>query len=102
MNLGDARMEADKYVTPEARYAEMVDRMSGAPTERGAPPYPLYGTPMGQVESVPFWKRPLVTFLFGAVLVGGTWAYFGWLRPKMKMKRNGRKRRKMLAATSEE
>lgn len=79
-------MEAEEYVTPDARYAEMADRMAGPPS-RGAPPYPLYG--LGQAESTPIWKRPLVTFAFGAILVGGAWAYFGWLRPKFKkMKKN--------------
>lgn len=83
-------MDAEKYVTPEARYAEMVDQMAGARSERGAPPYPLYG--LGQ-ESMPFWKRPMVTFAFGAILVGGAWAYFGWLRPKFKkMKKNKSKK----------
>lgn len=93
-------MDADKYVTPEARYAEMVDQMSGSRPERGAPPYPLYG--LGQAESVPFWKRPWVTFLFGAVLVGSAWAYFGWVRPKLKLKKNGgRKRRRVLTSAVE-
>lgn len=101
MNLGDARMEADKYVTQEARYAEMVDQMAGGRPERGAPPYPLYGVPMGQIDT-PFWKRPWVTFLFGAIIVGGAWTYFGWIRPKMKMRKNGRKRRRVIAAATED
>lgn len=100
MNLGDAKTEADRYVTPEAKYAEMVDQMSGARMERGAPPYPLYG--VGQItESVPIWKRPWVTFLFGALLVGGTWAYFGWIKPKFLKKNGGRRRRKVFKGNEE-
>jgi hypothetical protein len=70
-------------------YQAYAARMSGAPVGNGgngmmAPPYPLYGygPGMGQAET-PLWKRPFVTFLVGAGLVGAAWGYFQFVRPMM-------------------
>jgi hypothetical protein len=62
---------------------DMVQQMSGASPVPGMPSYPLYG--VGQaVLGVPFYKRPLVCFSAGVVIVGAAWAYFGWWRPRQK------------------
>lgn len=67
----------------QAQYAQYAADMSGAVPTAGAPAYPLYGVPpLGQVASdTPFYRRPLVCFSAGAVVVGAAWAYFGWWRP---------------------
>ena len=49
-------------------------------------PY-VYPSPpaMGNTDAaVPFYKKPLVTFAAGALIVGGAWFWFGFLRHKMK------------------
>jgi hypothetical protein len=68
------------------------------PPSRMAPPgmmpgyYPVSTQPlspyvypaMGNAEApVPFYKKPLVTFAAGALLVGGAWFWFGFLRSRM-------------------
>lgn len=70
-------------------YHAYAARMSGAPIAGPpAPPYPLYG--VGQVET-PVWKRPFVTFLFGAGLVGAAWGYFAFVRPMIEKKKAKKK-----------
>lgn len=45
--------------------------------------YPQMGG-MGNAEApVPFYKKPIVTFAAGALLVGGAWFWFGFLRHRM-------------------
>lgn len=34
--------------------------------------------------AVPIYKKPLVTFFTGAVIVGAAWFYFDFVRPRMK------------------
>jgi hypothetical protein len=83
-------MRFDQYVQPQ-QYEQQASEMSGGavPTE-GMPAYPLYGLPpLGQVEAVPFYRRPLVCFGAGAAVVGAAWAYFAWWRPmQAKLKKN--------------
>lgn len=92
-------MNAEDYVTPEAKYAEQVEDMSGVRgRQAGAAPYPLYGLPsMGQPEpAVAFWKRPTFNLAAGTVLGFGLgYVFFGWLKPRLKpnpAKKRARKR----------
>lgn len=70
--------------------AAYAQQMAGAPVmgmQPGAAPYPLYGMPhsFGADEpSIPFYRRWGFAFAAGAALVGGTWFYFGFVRPRMK------------------
>jgi hypothetical protein len=49
--------------------------------------YPISPAMMGGMgtlpESVPIYKKPLVTFFTGAALVGAAWIYFDLVRPRM-------------------
>lgn len=90
-------MQADEYVTSEARFAEQAHEMSGeAPSAPGMAPYPLYGIPaLGQETEavVPFYKKPLFCYSVGAAVGFGIgYAVFGWLKPRMKP--NPKKRRR--------
>jgi hypothetical protein len=39
---------------------------------------------MGNADAaVPFYKKPIVTFAAGALIVGGAWFWFGFLRHRM-------------------
>lgn len=69
---------------PQQQYVQQAVEMSGgAMPAEGMPAYPLYGLPpgLGQTEDVPFYRRPIVCFGAGALIVGIAWAYFGWWRP---------------------
>lgn len=47
--------------------------------------YPLNGMGTGDTSPIiPFYKKPLVTFATGAVIVGAVWLYFDVIRPRMK------------------
>jgi len=47
------------------------------------PPIPGMGN-NGADAAVPFYKKPIVTFAAGALIVGGAWFWFGFLRHRMK------------------
>lgn len=75
--------EAQDFVAQEQGTARRAS--GGAAAAAGMPAYPLYG--LGQpatVEIVPFYRRPMVTFVAGALLVGGAWLWFGFIKPKFK------------------
>lgn len=94
-------MNPDDYVTPEGRYAEHVQEMSGAPPQAGMAPYPLYGLPpLGQEDvNVPFYKKPVFCLVVGgAAGVGIGYLVWGWLLPRMKPMRKNKKK----AAETEE
>lgn len=90
---------ASSFVTPEARYAEAAQDMSGVRgSAPGMAPYPLYG--IGQVAtdtvSVVWYRRPMIVLPVGIALgVGIGWGIWGWFMPRLKknvrrsMKRNG-------------
>lgn len=49
--------------------------------------YPVANQPlngMGTVDAVPIYKKPIVTFFTGAVVVGAVWFWFDFIRPRMK------------------
>jgi hypothetical protein len=85
-------MRYDQFVNPEEYAAQAAEMSGGATPTSGMPAYPLYGLPasLGQtVVDTPIYRRPLVCFSAGAVVVGLAWAYFGWWRPRQqKVKKN--------------
>lgn len=90
-------MQAEQFVTPEAKYAAQMDEMSGVRgAEQHMAPYPLYG--IGQTTdvvtaSVPVWKKPMFCYGVGALAgLGLGWAFFGWFKPKY-MKKNVKKKK---------
>jgi hypothetical protein len=92
-----ARSAAD-FVTPEARYAEAAQDMSGVRSAApGMSPYPLYG--LGQADAsaavVVWYRRPMVVLPVGIALgIGIGWGIWGWFMPTLRknvrksMKRN--------------
>lgn len=83
---------AQDFVTPEGRYGERASAASGVPGgQNGMAPYPLYG--LGQTEApIAWYKRPLVVLPVGVAFgVGLGYLYWGWLKPKMKPKKNPKK-----------
>lgn len=81
----------------EAAMGAMGNSLGAAQPLPMAPPgmmpgfYPVANYPispamsgMGTTDAVPIYKKPLVTFLTGAVLVGAAWFYFDFVRPRMK------------------
>jgi hypothetical protein len=79
----------EDYVMPDARFAEAVHEMSGAPPQQGMAPYPLYGIPpLGSTESaVPLWHKPIFCYAVGAIAGFGLgYAFFGWFKPKYMRK----------------
>lgn len=87
---------ANSFVTPEARYAEAAQDMSGVRGNApGMAPYPLYG--LGQeIATLDVWyRRPLVVLPVGIALgIGIGWGIWGWFMPRLRknvrksMKRN--------------
>lgn len=80
-----------EYVQPQQYAQQAFDASGGATPTAGMPAYPLYGLPpLGQtVDTVPFYRRPLVCFGAGAAVIGVAWAYFGWWKPmQAKLKKN--------------
>lgn len=75
---------ARDFVTPEARYAEQADAMSGVRGTAAADMvvYPLNG--LGQVSEVAWYQRPMIVLPVGIALgVGIGWSIWGWFMPRM-------------------
>ena len=81
---------AQDFVTPEARYSEHEQEMSGVPRGvggGGVAMYPLYG--LGQasaaVDPNAWYRRPMFVLPFGVALgVGIGWGVWGWFMPRLK------------------
>jgi len=76
---------ASDFVTPEARYAEAAQDMSGVRSSSpGMSPYPLYG--LGQAEDTTVWyRRPMFVLPVGiAIGVGIGWGIWGWFMPTLR------------------
>lgn len=90
-------MDAEQYVTDEARYAERMDEASGVSggAQANMAPYPLYGLGQPAAEpAVPLWKKPWFCYSFGAAVgVGIGYGIFGWLMPKYVRKNRRRKKK---------
>jgi len=84
---GPARQRsAQDFVTPQARYAEHAQEMSGVQGTGGPVMYPLYG--LGQAGTgvaVVWYQRPMVIFPLGVMAgVGIGYAIWGWFMPRIK------------------
>lgn len=77
---------ASDFVTPEARYAEAAQDMSGVRSSApGMSPYPLYGLGQAETPTVVWYRRPMVVLPVGiAIGLGLGWGVWGWFMPKLK------------------
>lgn len=87
MAEGDAPQRHAYPPLPYATYGYPADTNPLNPA-RGRP---MLGDAVSAAAGdVPVYKRPMVTFVAGAALVGGAWLFFDWIKPKFIDKKKGK------------
>jgi len=77
---------AQDFVTPEARYTDHAQEMSGVQgTGGGTAMYPLYGLGQAATDPNAWYRRPMFIFPLGvAAGVGVGYAIWGWFMPRLR------------------